>query len=104
MCRPWLDRELAFARPKIIVTLGRLAAETMAPHLRSRPLTDFVGIPQVISLPYGEVTVLPLPHPSGVSRWLNDPANRRLVDQGLARLRDLYASHLRHDPAANSLP
>ena len=30
--------------------------------------------------------LLPLPHPSGVSRWLNDPAHRALVDKALAQL------------------
>ena len=30
--------------------------------------------------------LLPLPHASGVSRWLNDPANRALVNQALAHL------------------
>ena len=33
--------------------------------------------------------LLPLPHASGVSRWLNAPANRRLVDQALAQLAKL---------------
>jgi uracil-DNA glycosylase len=99
LCRTWLDRELAFAQPKIIVTLGRLAAETMAPHLKAQSLAGFVGVPQQVTLPHGEVTILPLPHPSGVSRWLNDPVNRRLVDAGLERLRELYTSHLSPDQA-----
>jgi uracil-DNA glycosylase len=30
-------------------------------------------------LPYGDAVAIPLPHPSGASGWLNDPANRRLV-------------------------
>jgi uracil-DNA glycosylase len=30
--------------------------------------------------------VLPLPHPSPVSRWLNDPEHRRLVDQAISLL------------------
>jgi uracil-DNA glycosylase len=94
LCRTWLDRELAFAQPRIIVTLGRLAAETMAPHLKALSLAEFVGVPQEITLSYGKVTVLPLPHPSGVSRWLNDPDNRRLVDLGLDRLRDLYRNQI----------
>ena len=33
--------------------------------------------------------VLPLPHPSGVSRWLNDPANRARHRQALTLLREL---------------
>jgi uracil-DNA glycosylase len=30
--------------------------------------------------------VLPLPHPSPVSRWLNDPAHRLLLDQAIGLL------------------
>jgi uracil-DNA glycosylase len=30
-----------------------------------------------------EAAVVPLPHPSGVSRWLNDPANRARVDHAV---------------------
>jgi uracil-DNA glycosylase len=31
---------------------------------------------------------LPLPHPSGVSRWLNDPEHQKLHRQALAMLAD----------------
>ncbi|HEU4942077.1 MAG TPA: hypothetical protein VFT18_02350, partial [Gaiellaceae bacterium] len=29
-------------------------------------------------------TAIPLPHPSGTSRWLNDPANRERLAEALA--------------------
>jgi uracil-DNA glycosylase len=50
--------------------------------LGKRPLTATVGH---IFERDGRV-YLPLPHASGVSRWLNDPANRSLLDQALAEL------------------
>jgi hypothetical protein len=31
--------------------------------------------------------VIPLPHPSGVSRWLNDAENRLRLDQALGLIR-----------------
>jgi uracil-DNA glycosylase len=31
--------------------------------------------------------LIPLPHPSGASRWLNDPANRARLEQALRILR-----------------
>jgi uracil-DNA glycosylase len=34
-----------------------------------------------------EVRYLPLPHPSGVSRWLNAPANLEAVARGMVQLR-----------------
>jgi uracil-DNA glycosylase family 4 len=90
LCRPFLDREVALVRPRWMITLGRIAAETMLPDLRGQPLTSIVGRVLETDLGYGPVQVAPLPHPSGVSRWLNDPANRALVDQALARFSELY--------------
>jgi len=43
-------------------------------------------------LGYGPVPVIPLPHPSGVGRWLNAPANRALVERAMVQLK-----HLRQD-------
>jgi hypothetical protein len=31
--------------------------------------------------------VVPLPHPSGVSRWLNMPANRARLEEAIAQIR-----------------
>jgi uracil-DNA glycosylase len=50
--------------------------------LGKQPLTATVG--QVFE--HGGRLYLPLPHASGVSRWLNAPANRALLDQALAEL------------------
>lgn len=92
LCRPFLDREIGLVQPGLIVTLGRIAAETILPQLRSPSLTDFVGRIFERDFGYGPVPVVPLPHPSGVSRWLNDPDNRAIVDQGLDCLANLYAN------------
>lgn len=88
LCADHLEMELALVRPEIIVTLGKMAASRMIPGAGRLPLTEIVGTATEVDLPHGPVTVVPLPHPSGVSRWLNDPANRALVDQGLVRLAD----------------
>jgi len=88
LCRGHLDREIALVRPDLIVTLGRLAAVALIPSVRKLPLAELVGVRYQADLGYGEIPILPLPHPSGVSRWRNDPANRALIDQGLALLAD----------------
>ena len=36
----------------------------------------------------GGIRYLPLPHPSGVSRWLNEPENVAAVGRAMAHLRD----------------
>jgi hypothetical protein len=35
----------------------------------------------------GQAVAVPLPHPSGVSRWLNEPANRARVEEAVRELR-----------------
>lgn len=86
LCASWLEAEIALLRPAIIVTLGRLAAEALIPATKRLPLAEIVGHAWSADLGYGDVTIIPLPHPSGVSRWRNDPANAALVDRALDRL------------------
>jgi uracil-DNA glycosylase len=82
-CAPWLEAELALVRPALIVTLGRLAADRFLPPA---PLSDLVGTVRDIAVAGRRTRVLPLPHPSGASGWLNAPAHRALLDQALGRL------------------
>ena len=82
LCQPHLERELALVQPELILPLGRLS---ITYFVGKRTLSAVVGQP----FRHGDTRVLPLPHPSGVSRWLNDPANRALLDVALERLRDL---------------
>ncbi len=90
LCRPHLEAEIGLVRPRLIVTLGRLAAEALIPGTRKLTLRDLVGSSFPVDLGYGSVPLIPLPHPSGVGRWLNDSDNRVLVDEALDRLRALH--------------
>ncbi len=52
------------------------------------------------------VVLLPLPHPSGVSRWLNDPAHQALLERGLqllAGLRERWAAEAATLAAENEI-
>lgn len=89
LCRPHLDAEIELLQPHVIVALGRLAIDAMIPEAKSQTLKQLVGTVQSTDLDYGPVPVLPLPHPSGVGRWLNDPANRALVDEAMRHLKGL---------------
>ncbi len=88
LCRPWLEQELAIIRPRVILPVGRVAIELFLPQLKGQPLESFIG--QVFE--QAETALVPLPHPSGLSRWLNRPENRARVDAALARLRELKAA------------
>lgn len=85
LCRSWRERELALIQPKIIIPIGRVAIEQFMPELKGQPLESFIG--HVFDR--DGMVIVPLPHPSGVSRWLNLPENRVKVDEALARLGEL---------------
>jgi len=85
-CSSWLDTELALLRPRVLIPVGQLAIRRfLGPgSLEERVGRTFGDRPRVI----------PLPHPSGQSRWLNDPANRERLGAALAAIdseRRLYA-------------
>src|SRR5881296_2644256 len=80
LCAPWLEKELALLKPRVILLVGGLAVERIWGKV---PLETAVGSVRV----QDGVTYIPLPHPSGASRWLNDPAHRALLRRGLAHVR-----------------
>ena len=77
LCSFWVDWELRLLRPDLIVTVGGLATRRLVP---ARGLGECIGR----TFEHAGATVIPLPHPSGVSRWLNAPENRARLDQALA--------------------
>jgi uracil-DNA glycosylase family 4 len=92
LCAPWLDGVLALLRPRVIIPIGSLALERFLPGQR---LDNVIGAAfteggERISSPSDATPILvPLPHPSGQSRWLNDPARIALLDQALVRLHEM---------------
>ncbi len=85
LCRPWLDELIAAVEPRVVLLIGLLAIRTALGRVGS--LTDVVGT----AVERDGVRYLPLPHPSGVSRWLNEPANAEAVDRALGLLRGWVA-------------
>jgi uracil-DNA glycosylase family 4 len=81
LCEVWRDRELALLRPRLIVTVGGLALRRMLGLSR---LTPCVGE----RYGRGDAVVVPLPHPSGASGWLNDATNRARLALATALVRD----------------
>jgi uracil-DNA glycosylase family 4 len=79
LCRPFLDAELALVRPRLVLPVGTMAIEVF---LGKRPLEAVVGT----LFEHDDFSVLPFPHPSPVSRWLNDSAHRALVERAIALL------------------
>jgi uracil-DNA glycosylase family 4 len=87
-CREHLDREIALVQPEVVLALGRMSAERLDPTVRGQALADVVGTLRPAERAGHAFLMLPLPHPSGVSRWLNQPENRARLDLALELLRD----------------
>src|SRR3954452_12016988 len=81
LCSFWRDWELELLRPQLIVTVGGLALRRL---LGLPSLTPCVGE----RFELDGTPVVPLPHPSGASGWLNDPANRERLAAATARVRE----------------
>ena len=87
LCAFWRDWEFRLLRPRLVVAVGSLAAKWL---LGGASLGDCVGD----RFELGEAAVVPLPHPSGRSTWLNAPENHArlaraidLIHEELAALR-----------------
>jgi uracil-DNA glycosylase len=95
LCAVWREHELRLLRPRLIVTVGGLAARRV---LGIRRLTDAIGE----RFELDAATAIPLPHPSGASGWLNDRANRARLERAVALVLAELASPRARDtrPAA----
>jgi uracil-DNA glycosylase len=81
LCSFWRDWELELLRPRLIVTVGGLALRRL---LGLPSLTPCVGERYELD----GTPVVPLPHPSGASGWLNDSTNRERLAVAVAVVRE----------------
>ena len=85
LCSFWREWELRILRPRLIVPVGGLAA---------RRLLGLTSLDACIGerFEYGEAVAVPLPHPSGVSRWLNLPQNQARLRRAVELVHDELAA------------
>jgi uracil-DNA glycosylase len=83
LCAFWFEWELRLLRPELVLAVGGLAIRRL---LGIRGL-DCIGS----SFERAGATVVPLPHPSGVSRWTNAPENRARLEAALEVAREAVA-------------
>jgi uracil-DNA glycosylase family 4 len=113
LCRPFLLRELELVRQVAILLVGSMAitafmgaqklgdvvgraylstpngpVEIAAPNedAESAPVSPVSPVSPTARPGVAYARLLPLPHPSGVSRWMNDPAHQALVAQAMGWL------------------
>jgi uracil-DNA glycosylase len=80
LCAFWRDHELRLIHPRLIVPVGGLAARRL---LGLKSVTECVGT----QFEHDGAVAIPLPHPSGASGWLNEPANRERVFEAAELIR-----------------
>ena len=80
LCAFWREWELRLLRPALIVPVGGLAI---------RRLLGLTSLDASIGERFsrGDAVVVPLPHPSGVSRWLNEPENQARLERAIELVR-----------------
>ncbi len=81
LCAFWREWELRLIRPQLVLVVGGLSARRL---LGVSNLADCIGR----RFDVGGAVAIPLPHPSGTSRWLNDPANRERLAGAIAIVRE----------------
>jgi uracil-DNA glycosylase family 4 len=79
LCRPFLEAELQLLQPKVVLLVGSMAIEAF---LGKGRLEEIIGTFEERD----GMLFLPLPHPSGVSRWLNDLEHLKLHRRALELL------------------
>jgi uracil-DNA glycosylase len=79
-CSSWLEAELSMIKPRLIIPVGKLAIEKF---LSPAPLDRIIGREHEVEHAGGRSRVIPLPHPSGASSWVNLPQNRALLERAL---------------------
>ena len=84
LCEFWRGWELELLQPDLIVTVGGLALKRLLGLPR---LTETIGKSYTLPDDLGDAIVIPLPHPSGASGWLNDDANRARLGKALTHVR-----------------
>ncbi len=83
-CRRHYEAELRLLRPELVLLVGKLAIEQFIAHQR---LDEVVGRHFRLERDGHAFTALPLPHPSGLSRWIQSDRGKALLGEALALLR-----------------
>ena len=80
LCRAYLDREIELINPELIIPVGRLAINLFFSD--NMPLREIIGA----EIRVDNRTIVPLPHPSGASRWHQIAENREKIVQAIERI------------------
>lgn len=85
-CAKWLESELELIQPEVIILAGQLAVQRFLGKVK---LSEVIGKLFRKEIAGQEVSLIPLPHPSGASAWTNRPENQKLIFRAIAFLNPL---------------
>lgn len=77
ICCPYLDQEIEFVNPQVIIPIGRLAINLFYP--KKLKLQEIIGTQKEVEGRW----IIPLPHSSGASRWHQIEENRQLISDAI---------------------
>ncbi len=85
-CRPHFEAELELLRPRLVLAVGRMAIDEFLPAGKpdDMKLDNIVGRAFPVARNGHEFTCVPLPHPSGLNRWIQSDSGKALIRQALA--------------------
>ncbi len=81
LCRPYLNAEIALIDPALIIPVGRLAIGLF--YSADLSLEEIIGTEKYLEGRW----IIPLPHPSGASRWHQVEAHRLRLRQAIELIR-----------------
>ncbi|OGM19597.1 hypothetical protein A2685_01275 [Candidatus Woesebacteria bacterium RIFCSPHIGHO2_01_FULL_37_10] len=87
--RDRLAKTIVDFKPELVVPIGRLSISYCL-NQKVQPLINHIGKVYLVNpymLYYKELTIIPLPHPSGVSIWKHKKSNQQLLRMSLEQLR-----------------
>jgi uracil-DNA glycosylase len=84
LCRQHLDAEISLVNPLVIIPVGRLSINKFFP--KGLALDEIIGTEKQLDGRW----IIPLPHPSGASRWHQTEANRQKISQAVEHIHRRY--------------
>lgn len=96
-CRAHLEGEIDLIRPDLIIAVGKIAIAEILKAERitaAEPLENLVGKTFKTNILGRPVQVIPLPHPSGVSRWPHTETGKARLQEAFGELRRIVSTLL----------
>ena len=84
-CSKWLDYEIETLRPKLIIPVGKLA---ISQFIIFDKLNDVVGKKIIYKKSKQNISIVALPHPSGLSTWYKKEPGKSLLYEALKTIKN----------------